>query len=138
VPGSDGLVESIEEARNICSDIGYPVIIKASSGGGGRGMREVHQEEDLKQAYRMCKREAETAFDDPAVYIEQFVENPHHVEIQILADQHGNTIHLGERDCSLQRRHQKILEESPSPLMSPELRERMGKAAIDAAESIDY
>src|SRR5699024_8560954 len=138
VPGSDGNVESIEEAQKICSDIGYPVMIKASSGGGGRGMRVVHEEKNLKQAYGMCKSEAETAFDDPAVYIEKFVEDPHHVEIQILGDQHGNVIHLGERDCSLQRRHQKVLEESPSPLMTPELREEMGQAAIDAAKSVDY
>lgn len=138
VPGSDGVVETYEEAREICKEIGYPVMIKASSGGGGRGMRVVHEEENLKQSYSMCKNEAETAFDDPDVYIEKFVVDPHHVEIQILADQHGNAIHLGERDCSLQRRHQKLLEESPSPLMTPELREEMGQAAVDAAKSVDY
>ncbi|HEX6981807.1 MAG TPA: acetyl-CoA carboxylase biotin carboxylase subunit [Balneolaceae bacterium] len=138
VPGSDGLVESIEDAKKICNDIGYPVIIKASSGGGGRGMRVVYEEDKLQQAYSMCKTEAETAFNDPAVYIEKFVEEPHHVEIQILGDQHGNVIHLGERDCSLQRRHQKILEEAPSPLMTPELREKMGQAAISAAKSVNY
>ena len=138
VPGSDGVVESLEEARKICNDIGYPCIIKASSGGGGRGMRVVHEEANLKQAYSMCKTEAETAFDDPDVYIEKFVEDPHHVEIQVLGDQHGNAIHMGERDCSLQRRHQKILEESPSPLMTPELREEMGQAAINAALAVDY
>lgn len=138
VPGSDGLVDDIEEAKNICKEIGYPVIIKASSGGGGRGMRVVHEEENLQQAFSTCKSEAESAFDDPAVYIEKFVQDPHHVEIQILGDQHGNVIHLGERDCSLQRRHQKILEESPSPLMTPELREEMGQAAINAAQSVDY
>ncbi|MCW9706352.1 acetyl-CoA carboxylase biotin carboxylase subunit [Fodinibius salsisoli] len=138
VPGSDGVVESIEDARKVCNDIGYPVIIKASSGGGGRGMRIVHEEENLQKSYSMCKQEAKSAFDDPDVYIEKFVEDPHHVEIQILADQHGNVIHLGERDCSLQRRHQKILEESPSPLMTPELREEMGQSAIDAAKSVDY
>lgn len=138
VPGSDGVVESLEEARKICDEIGYPVIIKASSGGGGRGMRVVHEEDKLKQAYSMCKNEAETAFNDPDVYIEKFVQDPHHVEIQILGDQHGNAIHLGERDCSLQRRHQKILEEAPSPLMTPELREEMGQAAINAALAVDY
>ena len=138
VPGSDGVVETYEEAREICNEIGYPVMIKASSGGGGRGMRVVHEEENLKQSYSMCKNEAETAFDDPDVYIEKLVVDPHHVEIQILADQHGNAIHLGERDCSLQRRHQKLLEESPSPLMTPELREEMGQAAVDAAISVDY
>jgi acetyl-CoA carboxylase biotin carboxylase subunit len=138
VPGSDGVVESLEDARKICNEIGYPCIIKASSGGGGRGMRVVHEEANLKQAYSMCKTEAETAFDDPDVYIEKFVQDPHHVEIQILGDQHGNAMHLGERDCSLQRRHQKILEEAPSPLMTPELREEMGQAAINAALAVDY
>ncbi|MDZ7680273.1 MAG: acetyl-CoA carboxylase biotin carboxylase subunit [Fodinibius sp.] len=138
VPGSEGVVESLEEARKICADIGYPCIIKASSGGGGRGMRVVEEEANLKQAYSMCKNEAETAFDDPDVYIEKFVQDPHHVEIQVLGDQHGNAIHIGERDCSLQRRHQKILEESPSPLMTPELREEMGQAAINAALAVDY
>lgn len=138
VPGSDGVVESYEDARKICEEIGYPVIVKASSGGGGRGMRVVPDESKLKQAYSMCKTEAETAFDDPDVYIEKFVEDPHHVEIQILGDQHGNAIHLGERDCSLQRRHQKILEEAPSPLMTPELREEMGQAAVNAALAVDY
>ncbi len=138
VPGSNGVVESLEEARKICGQIGYPCIIKASSGGGGRGMRVVEEESSLKQAYSMCKNEAETAFDDPDVYIEKFVQDPHHVEIQVLADQHGNVIHLGERDCSLQRRHQKILEEAPSPLMTPELRKKMGDAAVDAAKAVDY
>lgn len=138
VPGSDGEVDTYEEAKKICNDIGYPLIIKASAGGGGRGMRIVQEESKLKQAWDTCRNEAETAFNNPAVYIEKFVENPHHVEIQILADQHGNCIHLGERDCSLQRRHQKILEESPSPLMTPELREEMGQAAVDAAKSVNY
>jgi acetyl-CoA carboxylase biotin carboxylase subunit len=138
VPGSDGVVESYEEAQKICDDIEYPVIIKASSGGGGRGMRIVNDESNLQKAYSMCKNEAETAFDDPDVYIEKFVEDPHHVEIQILGDQHGNAIHLGERDCSLQRRHQKILEEAPSPLMTPELRAEMGQAAVNAALAVDY
>ncbi|NGP76452.1 acetyl-CoA carboxylase biotin carboxylase subunit [Balneolaceae bacterium YR4-1] len=138
VPGSDGEVDSYEEAKEICKDIGYPLIIKASAGGGGRGMRIVEEESKLKQAWDTCRNEAETAFNNPAVYIEKFVTNPHHVEIQILADQHGNCIHLGERDCSLQRRHQKILEESPSPLMTPELRNEMGQAAVDAGKSVNY
>lgn len=138
VPGSDGVVTELEEAKKICKDIGYPVIIKASAGGGGRGMRVVHEESKLKQAFDTCRTEAETAFNNPAVYIEKFVENPHHVEIQVLADQHGNAIHLGERDCSLQRRHQKVLEEAPSPLMTPELRKKMGDAAVNAALSVDY
>ncbi len=138
VPGSDGVVESIEDAKEVCKEIGYPVIVKAASGGGGRGMRIVHDESNLQKAYSMCKNEAEAAFDDPNVYIEKFVEDPHHVEIQILGDQHGNVIHLGERDCSLQRRHQKILEEAPSPIVTPELREEMGESAINAGKSVDY
>ena len=138
VPGSDGVVEDFEEAKKICSDIGYPLIIKASAGGGGRGMRVVYEEEKLKQAWDTCRSEAETAFNDPSVYIEKFVENPHHVEIQVLGDQHGNAIHLGERDCSMQRRHQKILEEAPSPLMTPELRKKMGEAAVNAALAVNY
>ena len=138
VPGSDGVVESYEKAKEICDEIGFPVIIKASAGGGGRGMRMVNSADDLKQNYQMCRNEAESAFNNPAVYIERFVENPHHVEIQVLGDSHGNVIHLGERDCSLQRRHQKILEEAPSPLMTPDLRKRMGDAAVNAAKAVDY
>ncbi|MDR9416305.1 MAG: acetyl-CoA carboxylase biotin carboxylase subunit [Gracilimonas sp.] len=138
VPGSDGVVESFEDAKKVCDEIGFPVIIKASAGGGGRGMRLVMEAEDLEKNYKMCRQEAETAFSNPAVYIERFVTNPHHVEIQVLSDQHGNHIHLGERDCSLQRRHQKVLEESPSPLMTEELRERMGNAATNAAEAVNY
>jgi len=138
VPGSDGEVDNFEEAKKICTEIGYPVIIKASAGGGGRGMRIVEEESLLKRNFETCRNEAESAFNNPGVYIEKFVVDPHHVEIQILADQHGNAIHLGERDCSLQRRHQKILEESPSPLMTPELRDEMGQAAINAAKSVDY
>ncbi|RNC85439.1 MAG: acetyl-CoA carboxylase biotin carboxylase subunit [Balneola sp.] len=138
VPGSDGTVDSYEDAEKVCAEIGFPVIIKASAGGGGRGMRVVMEASELKKNYEMCRSEAETAFNNPEVYIERFVLNPHHVEIQILADQHGNAIHLGERDCSLQRRHQKILEEAPSPLVTLELRERMGLAAVNAAKSVNY
>ena len=138
VPGSDGVVESYEDAKKVCDEIGYPVIIKASAGGGGRGMRVVLEASELKKNYEMCRNEAESAFNNPEVYIERFVQNPHHVEIQILADQHGNAMHLGERDCSLQRRHQKILEEAPSPLVTPELREKMGTAAVNAALSVNY
>ena len=138
VPGSDGVVGSYEAAQEVCKEIGYPVIIKASAGGGGRGMRVVNEESELKKNYQMCRQEAESAFNNPEVYIERFVQNPHHVEIQVLADQHGNAIHLGERDCSCQRRHQKILEEAPSPLMTPELREKMGLAAVNAAKSVNY
>lgn len=138
VPGSDGTVDSYEEAVKVCDEIGFPVIIKASAGGGGRGMRVVMEASELKKNYEMCRSEAETAFNNPEVYIERFVLNPHHVEIQVLADQHGNALSLGERDCSLQRRHQKILEEAPSPLVTPELRERMGLAAVNAAKSVNY
>lgn len=138
VPGSDGVVESYEQAKEVCDEIGYPVIIKASAGGGGRGMRVVKSADELKQNYQMCRNEAESAFSNPDVYIERFVENPHHVEIQVLGDSHGNVIYLGERDCSLQRRHQKILEEAPSPLMTPELREKMGAAAVNAAKAVNY
>lgn len=138
VPGSDGVVDSYEDARKVCEEIGFPVIIKASAGGGGRGMRVVLEESELKKNYEMCRNEAESAFNNPEVYIERFVQNPHHVEIQVLADQHGNAMHLGERDCSLQRRHQKILEEAPSPLVTPELRKKMGEAAVNAALSVNY
>ncbi len=138
VPGSEGVVESYEDAKKVCDEIGFPVIIKASAGGGGRGMRMVMEASELEKNYKMCRNEAETAFNNPAVYIERFVLNPHHVEIQILADQHGNAVHYGERDCSLQRRHQKKLEESPSPLMTEELREKMGNAAVNAALAVNY
>ncbi len=138
VPGSEGEINDFEEARELCNEIGYPVIIKASAGGGGRGMRAVFEEEKLKQAFDTCRNEAEAAFGNPGVYIEKLVVDPHHVEIQVLGDQHGNAIHLGERDCSLQRRHQKLLEEAPSPLLTPELREEMGEAAVNAALSVNY
>ncbi len=138
VPGSDGEIDTWEEAEELCDEIGYPIMIKASAGGGGRGMRAVSEKSELKRSFNTCRAEAEAGFGNPAVYIEKLVQKPHHVEIQILGDQHGNVIHLGERDCSLQRRHQKVLEESPSPLMTPELREKMGQAGINAAKSVDY
>ncbi len=138
VPGSDGVVSCYEDAKAICDEIGFPVIVKASSGGGGRGMRVVMDASELQKSFDMCRNEAKTAFNNPEVYIETFVQNPHHVEIQILADQYGNAISLGERDCSLQRRHQKILEEAPSPLLTPKLRKKMGEAAINAALSVKY
>lgn len=138
VPGSEGEVDSFEEAKKVCDEIGFPVIIKASAGGGGRGMRMVMEAEDLEKNYKMCRQEAETSFNNPAVYIERFVLNPHHVEIQVMADQHGTAVHYGERDCSMQRRHQKVLEESPSPLMTEELRKRMGDAAVNAAKAVNY
>jgi acetyl-CoA carboxylase, biotin carboxylase subunit len=138
VPGSEGIVEDYNTAKSICEEMGYPVIIKASAGGGGRGMRIVHEPSKLKNAFDTCRNEAANAFDNPAVYIEKFVQNPRHIEIQIVGDQHGNVIHLGERECSLQRRNQKLLEEAPSPVMTPELREKMGKAAVKAGKAINY
>ncbi len=138
VPGSDGVVNTYEDAKKVADDIGYPLIIKASAGGGGRGMRVVESEKTFKQAYNTCQNEASTVFNNPEVYIEKFVEQPRHIEIQILGDQHGNVIHLGERECSLQRRHQKLLEEAPSPVATPELREKMGEAAVKAGQAINY
>jgi acetyl-CoA carboxylase biotin carboxylase subunit len=138
VPGSDGIVSSYEEAKKVAEETGFPLIIKASAGGGGRGMRVVESEEKFKQSYETCRNEASTVFNNPDVYIEKFVQNPRHIEIQILGDQHGNVIHLGERECSLQRRHQKVLEEAPSPVGTPELRERMGEAAVKAGKAINY
>ncbi len=138
VPGSDGVVDNYEDAKKVADETGYPLIIKASAGGGGRGMRVVESEEKFENSFNTCRNEAETVFGNPEVYIEKFVQKPRHIEIQILGDQHGNVIHLGERECSLQRRHQKLLEEAPSPIMTPELRERMGTAAVRAGEAINY
>ena len=138
VPGSEGVVEDIEEARKIAEKIGYPIIIKASAGGGGRGMRIAHTEASLTNAFLTARSEAESAFGNPDVYIEKFVKNPRHVEIQIMGDEHGNVIHLGERDCSIQRRHQKLLEESPSPAVDAGLRKKMGDAACRAALALKY
>ncbi|CFX49371.1 Acetyl-CoA carboxylase, biotin carboxylase [Syntrophomonas zehnderi OL-4] len=138
VPGSAGAVQSLAEAIKIADDIGYPVMIKASAGGGGKGMRLAHSKAALKEALDMAKLEAQAAFGNDEVYIEKYIEEPRHVEIQILGDEYGNIIHLGERDCSLQRRNQKLLEESPSTLVDEELRERMGAAAIKAAAAANY
>jgi len=138
VPGSPGLVESEAEARAIASEIGYPVIIKATAGGGGRGMRLVRNEYEFSKMFFSAVGEAEAAFGNPGVYLEKFIESPRHIEFQILADSYGNVIHLGERDCSIQRRHQKLLEEAPSPVLTPKLRETMGNAAVKAAKSINY
>ncbi len=138
VPGSGGVVDSLQEAKKIADEIGYPLIIKATAGGGGRGMRVVNEASGFEKAFKTCRSEAETAFNNPAVYIEKFIIDPRHIEIQILGDQHGNVIHLGERECSLQRRHQKILEEAPSPVMTPEVREKMGQAAVNAGKAINY
>jgi acetyl-CoA carboxylase biotin carboxylase subunit len=138
VPGSEGLLMDESEAYAIARDIGYPVIIKATAGGGGRGMRLVNSEADMSKAFMAAQGEAEAAFGNPGVYLEKFVEKPRHIEFQILADSYGNVVHLGERDCSIQRRHQKLLEEAPSPLLTPELRQKMGEAAVLAAKAINY
>ncbi len=138
VPGSDGVVTSVEDAKKISAEIGYPVMVKASAGGGGRGIRLVEREEDLEAQYTAAQQEALQFFGNDEVYIEKFIVNPRHVEIQLLADEHGNVVHLGERECSLQRKNQKVLEESPSPIMTPELRERMGRAAVAAAKVSGY
>ena len=138
VTGSDGVVESLEEAKKISTEIGYPVLVKASAGGGGRGIRRADSEEELEEALSAAKQEAIQFFGNGDVYIEKFIVNPRHVEIQIIADEHGNAVHLGERDCSCQRRNQKVLEESPSPVMTPELREKMGQAALRAAKVYGY
>ncbi len=138
VPGSDGPVDSETEAVKIARKIGYPVIIKAVAGGGGRGMRIAHNDVSFAKEYHVARGEAEKAFGNGAVYIEKYIQNPRHIEFQILADRHGKVIHLGERDCSVQRRHQKLIEESPSPFLSADLRKKMGKAAVRAAEAAGY
>ena len=138
VRGSDGVIKDIDTAKAISADIGYPVLVKASAGGGGRGIRRADKESELEAAITAAKQEALQFFGNDDVYIEKFIENPRHVEIQILADEHGNVVHLGERDCSCQRRNQKVLEESPSPIMTPELREKMGDAAVRAAKACGY
>ena len=138
VPGTDGEIKSEEEALAIIKEIGLPVMIKASAGGGGKGMRLVKNEADIVSAVRAARSEAKSAFGDDAVYIEKYISSPHHIEFQILADQHGNTVHLFERECSVQRRHQKMIEETPSPLMTQELRDEMGKSAVEAAKAVNY
>lgn len=138
VPGSDGLVTSIEDAKQIAEEIGYPVIIKATAGGGGKGIRVARTEKELENGYRMTQQEAETAFGNGGLYLEKFIENFRHIEIQIIGDQYGNVIHLGERDCTIQRRMQKLVEESPSPILTNEQREEMGNAAIRAAKAVNY
>lgn len=137
-PGSDGTVESENEALKIARKIGFPVMIKAVAGGGGRGMRIAHNDSSLVQGYHAARMEADKAFGNGAVYIEKFIVNPHHIEFQVFGDEHGRVVHLGERDCSLQRRNQKIVEECPSPLMTEELRKRMGDASIKLCESVGY
>ena len=138
VPGSKGLLQDEEEAKAVARQIGYPVMLKATAGGGGRGMRLVTNENELSRMFREAQGEATAAFGNGGVYLEKFIECPRHIEFQIMADSHGNVIHLGERDCSIQRRHQKLLEEAPSAVLDPELRAKMGQAAVLAAKSINY
>lgn len=138
VPGSDGLISSKEQAIELAKQIKYPVILKASAGGGGRGIRIAYNENELKKEYDIVKQEAKVSFNDDSLYMEKFVENPRHVEIQILADEHGDCIHLGDRDCSVQRRNQKIMEETPSSFISNKTREKMGKIAVEAVKKIGY
>lgn len=138
IPGSDGAVKDMEEAKRLAEEIGFPLMVKASAGGGGRGIRLVEKMEDLEAQVTAAKQEALNFFGDDSIYMEKFIINPKHIEFQILADKHGNVIHLGERDCSMQRRNQKVLEETPSAIMTPMLRDRMGKAAVAAAKVCGY
>lgn len=138
VPGGKELLESLDDAKKLAYEIGYPIILKATAGGGGKGMRVVWQEDGMERAYNTAKAEAAASFKNDGVYIEKFVEEPRHIEIQVAGDQYGKVCHLSERDCSIQRRHQKLVEESPSPFMTHELRRRMGEAAIKAASAINY
>nr|WP_208379642.1 acetyl-CoA carboxylase biotin carboxylase subunit [Alkalibacillus almallahensis] len=138
VPGSDGIIANEEEGKRVANEIGYPVIIKATAGGGGKGIRVARNEEDLVQGIRVTQNEAETAFGNPGVYLEKFIEDFRHVEIQVLADKHGNTVHLGERDCTVQRRLQKLIEETPSPAIDETIRAKMGDSAVKAAQAVDY
>src|ERR1700691_4836169 len=138
VPGGQGLLESLDEAKGLAREIGYPIILKATAGGGGKGMRVVWEESEMERAYNTAKAEAGASFKNDGVYMEKFVEEPRHIEIQIAGDQYGKVCHLSERDCSIQRRHQKLVEETPSPFMTDKLREKMGKAAIKAALAVRY
>ncbi len=138
VPGSDGAIENYEQALTEARKIGFPVLIKAASGGGGRGMRPAMTEPDLEEAFRSAKRDAGALYDDDSVYMEKYLVNPRHIEIQVIADNHGNAVHLGERDCSLQRRHQKVFEEGPSPVITPEQRDKIGMIVVNAIKKIGY
>ncbi len=138
MPGSDGVIEDAGVAEEVARRIGFPVIIKASAGGGGKGMRIVRESQGIAAAVRQAQAEAQAAFGNGAVYVEKYLEAPRHIEIQVIADAHGNVVHLGERDCSIQRRHQKLIEEAPSPAVTPELRAAMGKAAVEAARAAGY
>jgi acetyl-CoA carboxylase biotin carboxylase subunit len=138
VPGSDGVVNDVEEGKKIAKEIGLPIIIKAVAGGGGRGMRIVRDEAEFETAFKTAQHEAEQGFSNASVYLEKYIEQPRHIEIQVFGDQHGNAIHFGERDCSVQRRHQKLIEESPSPFVDEELRSRMGEAAVKGCKAVNY
>ena len=138
IPGSDGSVKDLKQAILVCEKIGYPVLLKASSGGGGKGIRQVNSFDELETNYNIVKQEAKNAFNDSEIYIEKFIQNPRHVEIQILADEHGNVVHLGERDCTIQRNHQKMIEETPSTILDDKLRNKMGSVAIKAAKAAGY
>lgn len=138
IPGSEGVLETEEDALRLAEDFGFPVILKAAAGGGGKGMRVVYNSSELSTAYRMAQREAASAFGSPEIYLEKYLERPRHIEFQILADEEGNMVHLGERECSIQRRHQKIIEEAPSALLTEDLRQRMGEAALKVARAAEY
>jgi acetyl-CoA carboxylase biotin carboxylase subunit len=138
IPGSDGLLSDVKEGIKVANEIGYPVILKATAGGGGRGMRIVWKDDDFEDAWDSARQEAGAAFGNDGIYLEKYVEDPRHIEIQVVGDQYGKVCHLSERDCSIQRRHQKLVEESPSPFMTPDLREKMGDAAIKGAQAVQY
>ena len=138
IPGSDGVIEDVNEAKALSTEIGYPVILKPTAGGGGKGMRIVWKENEFDAAFQMARSEAESAFGNPVIYIEKFLENPRHIEIQIMGDSFGNVYHYGERDCSVQRRHQKLIEEAPSPAIDSEMRKKIGDAAVLGAKSVNY
>lgn len=138
IPGSDGLLTDVKQGLEIANKIGYPVILKATAGGGGRGMRQVWKDEDFEDAWNSARQESAAAFGNDGMYLEKYIEDPRHIEIQVIGDQFGKVCHLSERDCSIQRRHQKLVEEAPSPFMTPELRERMGEAAIKGATAVKY
>lgn len=138
IPGSDGRLKNLEEAKRVAKEMGYPIIVKASAGGGGKGMRAAYNEEELKVSFQVAQQEAKASFHDDGMYMEKLILNPKHIEFQILADQYGKVLHLGERDCSIQRNHQKVLEEAPSPVIEEGLRRRMGETAVRAAKAIGY
>ena len=138
VPGSEGVVKDVGEATEIANLIGFPVIIKAVAGGGGRGMRFVREASEIENAFKTARHEAEQGFNNPDIYIEKFIEQPRHVEVQVFGDQHGNVVHFGERDCSVQRRHQKLIEESPSPIVDENLRTKMGEASMKGCLAVNY